>query len=243
MRAIILAAGRGSRMGVLTDDQPKCRTELHGKSLIEWQLSSLQGAGIADISLVRGYLAETFDFPLHYFDNQRWSETNMVESLVAASPWLEKYPCIISYSDIVFSKETVSQLQNTTDDIVLSYDPNWQTLWEMRFEDPLSDAETFRINENGQILEIGNKTSDIKDIQGQYMGLLKITPQGWKQVQSFLNTLAQEQRDKLDMTSLLQHLIKQQVSLKGIPIKDKWYEVDSESDLKQYQKLPQLFSS
>ena len=81
MKGIILAAGRGRRMGSFTKNQPKCRTKVKGRALIQWQMDSLHEAGIQDLSIVRGYLAESFNFDLHYFDNLRWKETNMVVSL------------------------------------------------------------------------------------------------------------------------------------------------------------------
>ena len=58
MKAILLAAGRGSRMGSLTQDMPKCLTPLHGKPLLEWQLKALREAGCNSIGMVRGYRAE-----------------------------------------------------------------------------------------------------------------------------------------------------------------------------------------
>ena len=54
MKAIILAAGRGSRMKNLTDEIPKCMLEFRGKPLIEWQLASLRSAGINEIGIVTG---------------------------------------------------------------------------------------------------------------------------------------------------------------------------------------------
>ena len=67
MKGIILAAGRGSRMGSLTSNLPKCRTLLFGKELIQWQLEALRKASIEEIAIIRGYLSETFDFNLKYF--------------------------------------------------------------------------------------------------------------------------------------------------------------------------------
>ena len=58
MKAIILAAGRGSRMKNLTDEKPKCLAKLRGKPLLEWQLTSLREAGIEDIAIVTGYKRE-----------------------------------------------------------------------------------------------------------------------------------------------------------------------------------------
>ena len=143
MRGIILAAGRGSRMGSLTNDLPKCRTVLFGKELIQWQLDSLHDAKIKNVAIVKGYLPETFDFNLKYFENERWQDTNMVSTLLAATDWLVSDTCIVSYSDIVYSSDVVNTLVNTKGDITITYDPNWHDMWSMRFSNPLSDAETF----------------------------------------------------------------------------------------------------
>ena len=81
-------------------------------------------------------------------------------------------------------------------------------LWSRRFADPLADAETFRAGpEDGQLIEIGGKTKRIEDIEGQYMGLLKFTPEAWSVVESLLATLEPLVRDRLDMTGLLKRLI------------------------------------
>jgi L-glutamine-phosphate cytidylyltransferase len=234
MKGIILAAGRGSRMGTLTNNLPKCRTRLHGKELIQWQLDAMEEASIQEISIVCGYLAETFDFDVTYFENERWSQTNMVMSLVAAKEWLETDTCITSYSDIVYSSDAVTKLLNFPGDIVITYDPNWSDLWLMRFDNPLSDAETFRLD-GDRVIEIGRRASSIKEIEGQYMGLVKYTPVGWVKVNEYLKKLNQEEVDKLDVTKLLQGLIDSDVVVNAVAISDQWFEVDSESDLNVYK--------
>jgi choline kinase len=60
-KAIILSAGKGSRLLPLTAERPKCLIELSGKSLLEWQLDALQGAGIADIVVVTGFRDDLVD--------------------------------------------------------------------------------------------------------------------------------------------------------------------------------------
>tara|TARA_Y100001968_G_scaffold169982_1_gene155614 strand:- start:628 stop:1362 length:735 start_codon:yes stop_codon:yes gene_type:complete len=235
MKAIILAAGRGSRMNALTDSLPKCRTILHGKELIQWQLDSLSIGGIEEVALVRGYLAETFQFDITYFENERWSQTNMVSSLLSANSWLRQHNCIVSYSDIVFSDDAVERLAASHGDIVITFDPNWSDLWSRRFADPLSDAETFKLDE-GRVIEIGSKASTLDEIEGQYMGLLKFTPAGWSRIADYLESLSTEIVDSMDMTSLLQNLIQAGVQINATPIKDRWFEVDSESDLLLYER-------
>ena len=58
LRAVILAAGRGSRLHPYTENRPKCLMELGGMTLMERQLRALRGAGITDIVVVTGYRAE-----------------------------------------------------------------------------------------------------------------------------------------------------------------------------------------
>jgi len=237
MRAIILAAGRGKRMGNVTSKLPKCRTVLHNKELIQWQIEALMGAGIEKISVVRGYLSRTFDLGLQYFENHRWADTNMVTSLMTAEKWLSLSNCIISYSDIVYSVQTARILLNSPGEIVITYDPKWEDLWSQRFENPLLDAETFSIKD-GRVLEIGGCPTSIGEIEGQYMGLLKFTVQGWKSVKKYLRKYSQSELDKLEMTTLLQGLIQSGIDVSAVPIEDGWYEVDSESDLSLYSEMP-----
>ena len=55
MKAIILAAGRGSRMGAFTKDKHKCLLKVEGKRLIDWQIEALINCGLKDIGIVTGY--------------------------------------------------------------------------------------------------------------------------------------------------------------------------------------------
>jgi choline kinase len=236
MKGIILAAGRGSRLVSMTENQPKCFAKLKGKSLIDWQLQALRAAGVQDIAVVTGYKSHSFHYDLNYFFNDQWSASNMVTSLVKAATWLEQETCIVSYSDIVYSTDAVRSLQATTGDIVISYDPNWLELWQLRFEHPLDDAESFRVC-NGQLLEIGARAGSLEQVEGQYMGLLKITVEGWRQISGYLATLPILEQRQLDMTSLLQRMLTLGAIIKTVPIKDRWFEVDSISDLACYETL------
>lgn len=235
MKAIILAAGRGSRMGALTEDAPKCLVPVGGRPLLEWQMAALAGAGVEQVGVVRGYKAHLLERPgLFAFDNPRWAETNMVASLCCAAPWLESGPVVVSYSDIFYPAEAVRRLMATGGDIAITYDPDWLNLWSRRFADPLSDAETFRLD-GDRVVEIGRKAGALADIQGQYMGLLKFTPAGWQAVQAHLTSLPLERRARLDMTSLLSGLIATGTTVRAVAVDGPWGEVDSESDLAVYQ--------
>ncbi len=239
--AVILAAGRGSRMGEATIEKPKCLTEFLGKTLIDHQIDSISAAGINRLAVVTGYKGELLRRDnLTRFDNPRWNSTNMIVSLVCAESWLCSHVCIISYSDIFYSPKTVRALLECETDIAISYDPEWQAVWEARFADPLSDAETFRLDDSGEfVVEIGGRAENISVIQGQYMGLLCFTPTGWGTIRSYLNSLNAESVDKLDMTALLSALIQKGHRVRAVTQIDGWGEIDNQSDLAVYEKFNQ----
>jgi len=238
MRAIILAAGRGSRLGHLGDNRPKCFVELDGRPLIQYQVAALRRGGVNEIGIVRGYRAEMIDFPgLAYFNNERWTETNMVMSLAAAARWLHEEPVIVSYADIFYRGELVRRLAETPGQLVITYDRTWRDLWAQRFADPLADAETFRTDAAGRLLEIGGKTNRINDIQGQYMGLLKFTPSAWTAVEALLSELDSATRDRLDMTGLLRRLLIANFPVNTCATDGQWGEIDNPEDVALYESM------
>ena len=236
MKAIILAAGRGSRMKKMTLDKPKCLLELGGYSLLNWQIKALVRAGISSITAVRGYKKELIsNESISYLENERWKNTNMVYTLYCAREILKTNTCLVSYSDIVYHPSIVEALMNSDGDISITYDIKWEELWKERFIDPLLDAESFETSQS-YLKEIGEKPSNISEIQGQYMGLIKITPNGWLKIETFISLLNPMELDKLDMTSLFKALLKEGITIKTVPIQGKWCEVDREEDLRLYQK-------
>lgn len=239
-KAIILAAGRGSRMKNLTDESPKCLVELRGKALLDLQLESLRTAGISEISIVTGYRRELLaNRGLVEFHNPRWATTNMVSSLAYAQDWLNSEPCIVSYSDIFFSSEAVELLTNCKESLAITYDPKWLELWTKRFGDPLLDAESFRLTPLGHLAEIGNKPKSVDEVHGQYMGLLRFTPEGWGEILRIRSNLTSEQRDKMHMTGTLQKVLEaQKIRIAALPYEGEWGEVDSAEDLATYNMSP-----
>jgi L-glutamine-phosphate cytidylyltransferase len=236
MKAIILAAGRGTRMKALTEEKPKCLVELDGQSLLEKQLNALRQAGIEDIAIVTGYRRELLiPFNLVEFHNPRWAETNMVTSLACAERWLLSEPCIVSYSDIFYDDQAVTSLISCNASLAVTYDPNWLALWSKRFTDPLVDAETFRINSDDTLAEIGNTPKIISEVEGQYMGLLRFTPQSWNEVQKIRTNLDPATKDNIHMTGMLQKIIETNpVPILAVPYQGDWGEIDSSEDLACY---------
>lgn len=238
MKAIILAAGRGSRMSYMTKDNPKCLIKLNEKTLLERQIKAIKDVGINEISATVGYKSEKIEpYFNKVFYNNIWKETQILYSLYCAKEWLEKDECVIIYSDIFFDKSALHSLIKNKEDFSITFDANWLKLWKKRFKNPLDDAESFKINKNGFIKEIGNKVFDINQIEGQYMGILKISPRGWFKINNFINSLNSNNWQNFDMTKLMRNLISEKViNIFGVPFNGYWGEIDRISDLKLYSE-------
>lgn len=232
MKAIILAAGRGSRLKHLTDDRPKGLTLFRGRTLLEWQLSALVRSGIEDVGIVTGYMREEFSkYGLHEFQNKRWANTQMVASLKCAEHWLNQDKCLVIYSDIYFLHSALLSLARCTSDLSITYDKFWLDLWRRRFKDPLVDAECFRLRSNGILKEIGGRPNRLEDVQGQYMGLLCFTPAGWKVFDRIYSSLDSARQDQVSMTEVLQLIIDEgKLDILAVPYEDEWGEFDHPSD-------------
>lgn len=99
-RAVILAAGFGSRLVPVTLNTPKPLVRVNGVRIIDTLIDSIISAGIEEIYLVRGYLAEQFDQLLYkypnikFIDNPYYNEANNISSLVCAKEHIQNaYIC------------------------------------------------------------------------------------------------------------------------------------------------------
>ncbi len=232
MRAVVLAAGRGSRMGPHTADRPKCLVKLRGRTLLDRQVAALRAAGAAEVAVVAGWRAELFDDSgLTVFRNDRWADTTMVASLAAARPWLRSGPVLVGYGDIVYSAATARARAAAAEwDLAIAYDPDWLPLWERRFADPLSDAETFRLAADGLLAEIGGRPASTGEVHGQYVGLLRFTPAAWALVEDVL--LTEDAVRDADLTGLLRFLLRERgLAIGATPVSGPWCEFDHPTDL------------
>ena len=236
--AIILAAGRGSRLGPRTRLKPKCLVRLGGKALLDWQIAALRIACIDDIRLVAGYRADMLRNPelTEVVVNHEWSASGPVKSLLCAQPHRIRGDFLVAYGDCVFDPSVLSALLESTADIAVATDEQWKVLWSARFEDIYSDAERFR-HQDGALVEIGRRASVEDDVQGQFMGLLKFSPRGWRQVTDVMQGLSGGTVDTMDITTLLSQLLASNVRIETVVTHGGWCEIDSAADLIAYRKL------
>ncbi|MBT5195200.1 MAG: phosphocholine cytidylyltransferase family protein [Rhodospirillaceae bacterium] len=245
MRAVILAAGQGTRLAPYTDDRPKCLVELAGETMLARQLAVLAAAGIEDIVLVGGYRADQLtNLSTNLVVNRDFASTNMVHSLFCAEAALDGGDDIlIAYSDIVYEQRVLAALLADTNGVCVAVNTDWQALWRVRMDDPLDDAESLRMAPDGRLLEIGQKVSDYARIEGQYMGLIKVQAdrapmlRGVYDDMSAMPRYAGAAHGNMYMTDFLQRLCDLDWPIHGVAIAGGWLEVDSVEDLAVYHDL------
>jgi len=245
LTVIILAAGRGSRLHPYTESCPKCLTELGGMTLLDRQLTTLRAGGIEDIVIATGYLAEMLERPdLRHTHNPRWAETNMVESLFCAADHFTD-DIIIAYSDIIYEPRVLRALLDSQADISVVVDRQWRALWERRFDEPLDDAETLRLDERGDILEIGQPPASFDEIEAQYIGLMRFRGDGIAALRDGYASMCAADRpwkskrapEQAYMTDLLSELILMEHRVHAVPVDSGWLEVDTVRDFDLYAAM------
>ena len=123
-QAVILAAGRGTRMGELTMDVPKPMIAVGSRPVLEWIINGLQATGVRRFLIVVGYRKEVIED--HFMDGSNFgTEIRYVEQVVQdgtgkvvslAEPFCGADPFILSYGDILVDFSFYRQLVELADD-------------------------------------------------------------------------------------------------------------------------------
>ena len=235
MISIILAAGKGSRLYPLTKNKPKCLVEYKNKTILSHQINTFNKVKIKKIYLVSGYKSSKIKIKkIIKKKNSEFKNSNMVYSLFKFEKLFNgEEDIIISYGDIIFKEKVIKKLINEKENLSTIIDIGWLSYWKKRFKNPLDDAESLRMNKKFHITDIGKKTKSYKNIQGQYIGLIKIKKEITKEVLKVWNDKNKNNKKIINMyfTDFLQILIKQNFKLKAVISKRGWLEFDEPSDL------------
>ncbi|HEY6555786.1 MAG TPA: phosphocholine cytidylyltransferase family protein [Polyangiaceae bacterium] len=180
MRAIIIGAGRGSRLGVETTDIPKTMVQVMGRPMLDWILEALTQAGFTrkDVVFVCGYAQHVVRerYPEFTFvENTDWENNNILASLLYARQYLQS-GFVSTYADIVYDGAIVQRLVNNPHDIVLGCDTAWRRRYVGRTQHPESDAEKLRA-QGERVRELSRKIPG-EAAQGEFIGVMKLSKNG-----------------------------------------------------------------
>ena len=253
MKVIILAAGKGSRLGTLTNDKPKCMLKLFNETLIEKQIKIFHSYNINDITIVTGYRSEVIDIPdVNYVKNKNYETSNINESLFCA---LEpsSSPVLVTYGDIIFEQKIIQQMLEITDGIGLAINLNWKKYYQNRKNHPLSEAENVLV-ENGRILQIRKNISKSLGNQqiGEFLGVMTLSSEHVKillerysylkknHIGAFHNSSS---LSNAYLTDMLQEIINCDINVNPVFTEGEWREIDTPEDLKNAEKSINKFQS
>ena len=238
MKAIILAAGVGSRIRPLTDNCPKSLLKIGGKTILEMMLSHIQDCGISDVVFVLGYLQEQIkdyvstnfpDLNAHFITNEKYSETNTGFSLMLAMESIKGSNFVKFDADVVFDKEILKKLIECEHENCLCIDKNIN----------LDEEEIKVIIDKQNRVVKASKTVNPKEAVGESIGIEKISAETAKLLLAELKAMmADEQNYQEYYEAAYERLIEKNVPFNTLDITGlKWTEIDTKEDFTTAEKI------
>ena len=242
-KALIIAAGLGSRLKKHTKNLPKCMLDFGGKTLLQRQLDSYKKCGIKDISIIRGYKKEKINYKgIKYFENTDYENNNVLNSVFYAEKVINGN-IIISYSDILFDPSVVQRALDSVHDISVVVDIDWRGYYVGRKDHPISEAENVIFNSNNEVEKIGKINTGKEEVHGEFIGMIKLSNRGADLFKQHFNRLKKIywnkpfQRAKIFqkayLTDLIQELVDIGVKVHCVIIESGWKEIDTVEDYKK----------
>jgi len=250
VKAIIVAAGMGRRLGPHTADIPKCMVDVRGKSILERQVDALRAAGVDEIHVVRGYLGDRITEPgVGFFDNPDFRENNILASLFYAEPAMEG-GFVFSYSDILYDATVTRALLAAAGDYRLVIDRGWDRAYAGRHDHPVSEGELTLV-EGGLVKRVGKGLVSPEATVGEFIGLAYFSAAAAARMRAEHARLRAEHArcagpggaappapfgtapslEKAYLTDLLNHLIDAGAAMTPVTIDGHWREIDTVEDL------------
>jgi len=231
MKAIILAAGMGSRIRPLTDNCPKSLLRIEGNTILELMVSHIRDCGINEIIFVVGYLQEKIidyvrkRFPgldAHFVTNERYFETNTGYSLMLTKDWINASTFVKFDADVVFDKKILTKLIESEYDNCLCIDKNINL-----------DAEEIKviIDKQSKVVK-ASKVVDPKDATGESIGIEKISGKYANLLFAELEIMMTDEENHQEYyESAYERLIENGVPIYALDISGlKWTEIDTHAD-------------
>jgi choline kinase len=255
-RAILIAAGRGKRLGTHTEEIPKCMVQVGAKPILGWIWDAFRSAGVEELVVIRGYRGDVLERfvrdlapNVHFVDNPAWQTNNVLLSLACARAYFDQ-PCLISYSDILFTPAVAQAAAASPAEIALVIDRAFRTIYDGRTEHPLDEGEVADLMPDGSVARVGKRALPPSEAIGEFIGLSKLGERGAATVGRALDGLARrfDGRDhepfqraqtyrNAYLTDLWQELIDSGIHLDPVLIDGGWREIDTGQDLDRARQL------
>lgn len=237
MQAVILAAGLGSRLKKLTENNTKSMVEVNGISLMERMLRILDKKFLSNIIVVTGYKSEFFinyikslniNTKLTFINNEIYDKTNNIYSMFLAKNEMINEDSILLESDLIFDDKMITEIleDNRKNLALVAKYQRWM------------DGTCLKINENEEILDfIPGKDFNFEDADNYFktINIYKFSKEFSKNIYfPFLEAYMSANGKNDYYEAVLKTIIdlgKNYIYAKVISDDIKWYEIDDEQDL------------
>jgi choline kinase len=241
MKAVILAAGQGTRIRSVHGEHPKCLIEVDDATILDHQLAALSMAGIHDVAIVVGYEKEQIiahvknralknGQRIHFIENPAFALTNNIYSLWLAGDWLLGDSFIVLNADVIFDPAIFNSAVQPYAPISMIVDSLWRD-------------ETMKVIIEGDRVTRMSKKITQEEFSGTYIGITVFSKSIRSRLFGKLNTLIAAGRVNDFFNIAVQELADEGVHV-GYTTTDglAWAEIDDPLDLSfaQQSVFPQL---
>ncbi len=237
-QAILLGAGRGSRLDPMRGDGPKWMLEVAGQSLAQHLVNALHSCDVTDVLLVRGALGGSVLTPSVAY-REALDTRNMLETLYSVREEV-RGDVIVGYCDLILEPRLISAALSSPGSAAVVVDRQWRSLFSLRADDPLSIAESCSLCGDG-FKEIGQPLQPGQTPEAQYIGLMRFTGAIFHQLMALYELLAVEHGGRpwrnartfegAFFTDFLQEANERAIALTAVPVHGGWLEFDTPRDL------------
>ncbi len=228
MKAIILAAGKGTRLYPLTLEKPKCLLEVGGKSVIDRQIAAIHEMGIEDVVVVVGYKKEVImsevGAKVRYRAYHNFEETNNLHTLWSVKDELNNaFICL--FSDLIFDTDVIRKAMESNDDICMVC--NTHKILEGTMRIKLTD---------GKFTGVGGHIP-VSEGSGNFLGIAKFSKRGANLLVSQMGEMVSGHKNDY-YTIAIDVLAKKGIEIGYVNLHDSlWIEIDTREDLDRARQL------
>ena len=231
MKAVILAAGVGSRLGSLTKDKPKCLLKVGGKTIIDYQIESFASAGINDILIVVGYQSKKVidhcnkfkQLHISFIENSEYERTNSMYSLYLAIDKIYGQEFILCNGDMIFEHNIAADMINY----------NYKDLIAVNAGTDFKESTKIIVEAGGFISNI-SKNIPHTDAYGSSMELYKFSAESSEILLDRIKHMIESEGNLNDRTEIAIQQALESDGLKMMPFDNhdrKWVVIDTYHDL------------
>ncbi len=232
MKALVLAAGLGTRLAPITDDRPKSLVPVNGQPILLKQIANLHENGITDITVVSGYKAEILEKSLHeaypdvkVIESVDYATTNNMYSAYMAKDAMADSEFLMMNADVFYDASVITELlKNDAPNAIVTDIGTY-------FEESMKVVE-----KDGRLVEISKQISK-EDALGASIDVYKFSKEGGK---AFFAKCAEYIEDKKELkmwSEVALNEILPEVEFKACPLVGRWLEIDNHDDLAAAEKL------